>query len=232
MSQTYKEIERELMINQIFNEDCLIGMQKLQDDLVDLVLTDVPYGMSFQSCRRKEKHLEIQNDDNLNWLPSWIKEVDRVAKNDAHLYIFCSHHNIEVFKTEIQKYRKVKNILIWEKNNHGSGDLLGDYAPKYEFVIFCSNGERKLNGGRDSNIIKANKTGNVHHGTEKPIDLMEFFINKSSEVDDIVLDTFAGSGATLIGAKNTRRNYIGYEIELEHFETINKRLQKTQGSLF
>lgn len=220
------------MFNQVFNECGINGMSRIEDDAVDLVLTDVPYGMSFQSNFRNEKHLEIQNDDNLDWLPSWIKEIDRISKEDAHLYIFCSHHNIEVFKSEIQKYRKVKNILIWEKNNTGMGDLYGDYAPKYEFIIFCSNGKKKLNGGRDSNIIKANRTGNIHHGTEKPVDLMEFFIQKSSEPDDIVLDTFAGSGATLIGAKNTNRKYIGFEIELEHFETINKRLTKTQPSLF
>ena len=220
------------MINKVFNECGINGMSKLDKDSVDLLLTDVPYGMSFQSNFRKEKHLEIQNDDNLDWLPSWIKEIDRVTKNEAHLYIFCSHHNIEVFKSEIQKYRKVKNILIWEKNNTGMGDLYGDYAPKYEFIIFCSNGDKKLNGGRDSNIIKANKTGNKYHGTEKPVDLMEFFIQKSSEIDDVVLDTFAGSGSTLLGAKNTRRNYIGFEIEETHFNTINERLRKTQGSLF
>ena len=220
------------MLNKVFNEDCLEGMKRIGDKSVDMLLTDIPYGMEFVSGRRKEKHLKIQNDDNVNWFPDWIKEIDRTMKDNAHLYIFCSHHKVDFFKSEIEKYRKVKNILIWEKNNHGSGDLLGDYAPKYEFILFCSNGERKLNGGRDSNIIKANKTGNIHHGTEKPVDLMEYFIRKSSEENETILDTFAGSGATLIGAKNTKRNYLGFEIEKVHFETTNKRLQVTQGSLF
>ena len=219
-------------LNKVYNEDCLIGMQKIEDKSIDMVLTDVPYGMEFVSNHRKQKHLKIENDNNLDWLPVWIKEIDRIAKDEAHLYIFCSHHNIEVFKCEIQKYRKVKNILIWEKNNTGMGDLYGDYAPKYEFVLFCSNGSKKLNGGRDSNIIKANRTSNTYHGTEKPIVLMEYFIRKSSNEDDIVLDTFAGSGATLVGAKNLKRRYIGYEIEKIHFDTTNKRLKNTQGSLF
>ena len=99
-------------------------------------------------------------------------------------------------------------------------------------VLFCSNGTKKLNGGRDSNIIKANRTQNNLHPTEKPVDLMEDFINKSSIENDIVLDTFAGSGATLIGAKNTRRNFIGFEIEDKYISTINKRLSQLQGSLF
>ena len=220
------------MINKVFNEDCFEGTKRLQDKSIDMLLTDIPFGMEFQSGRRKEKHIKIANDDNIDWFPDWIKEMDRVCKDDAHLYIFCSHHNVDVFKQEIQKYRKVKNILIWEKNNHGSGDLLGDYAPKYEMILFCSNGNKKLNGGRDSNIIKANKTGNNLHPTEKPVDLMEYFIHKSSEENEIILDTFAGSGATLIGAKNTRRNFIGWEIEETHYKTILKRLLAVQGSLF
>ena len=40
------------------------------------------------------------------------------------------------------------------------GDLFGDYAPQYEMILFCSNGTKKLNGGRDSNIIKGNRTQN------------------------------------------------------------------------
>jgi len=219
-------------VNTIKNQDCLIGMQDIEDKSIQLLLTDIPYGMDFVSNRRKEKHLKIHNDDNVNWFPQWIKEIDRVMEDDAHLYIFCSHHKVDFFKSEIEKYRKVKNILIWQKNNHGSGDLLGDYAPQYEMILFCSNGKKKLNGGRDSNIIKANRTQNTYHGTEKPVDLMEYLIHKSSVEDDIVLDTFAGSGATLIGAKNTKRNYIGFEIEPIHYQTILKRLSVTQLSLF
>ena len=145
-----------------------------------------------------------------------------IAGNRSHYYR----------KSEIEKFRKVKNILIWEKNNHGSGDLFGDYAPKYEMVLFCSNGDKKLNGGRDSNIIKANRTQNNLHPTEKPVNLMEYFIEKSSEKNDLVLDTFAGSGSTLVACKNTKRNFIGFEIEETCINTINKRLQSVQGSLF
>lgn len=220
------------MINKVFNEDCLNGITRIDDKSIDLVLTDIPYGMDFQSNHRKQKHLKIQNDINVNWFPDWIKEIDRVSKDDAHLYIFCSHHKIDFFKSEIEKFRKVKNILIWEKNNTGMGDLFGDYAPKYEMILFCSNGDKKLNGGRDANIIKANRTQNNLHPTEKPVNLMEYFISKSSNENDLVLDTFAGSGSTLVGCKNTKRNFIGFEIEEAYIEIINKRLQSVQGSLF
>lgn len=220
------------MINKVFNEDCLVGMKRIDDKSIDLLLTDIPYGMDFQSNYRKEKHLKIQNDNNVNWFSNWIKEINRVVKDEAHLYIFCSHHKVDFFKSEIEKYIKVKNILIWEKNNTGMGDLFGDYAPKYEMILFCSNGDKKLNGGRDANIIKANRTQNNLHPTEKPVNLMEYFIGKSSSENDLVLDTFAGSGSTLIACKNTKRNFIGFEIEEAYINIINKRLQSVQGSLF
>jgi site-specific DNA-methyltransferase (adenine-specific) len=106
------------------------------------------------------------------------------------------------------------------------GDLYGDYAPKYEMVIFISNGERKLNGRRDSNIIRAKRTGNNNHPTEKPINLMEYLINKSTEKGDLVLDTFAGGGSTLIAAKRLERNFIGIELDSDYCRIINDRLEK------
>ena len=131
----------------IYNEDWQIGTKRIANNSVDLVVTDPPYGMEFQSNFRKEKHKSIQNDSNLDWLGGWVKELKRVCKDEAHLYIFCSWHHIDKFKQEVGALFNVKNILIWEKNNTGMGDLEGDYAPKYEMILFCSNGQKKLKGG-------------------------------------------------------------------------------------
>ena len=103
-------------LNKIYNENCLTFMKQVPDKYFDLVLTDPPFGMSFQSGYRNEQHKKIANDNNLSWLPDFTKELHRITKDDAHLYLFCSHHFVEVFKSEIQKYRKVKNILIWENS--------------------------------------------------------------------------------------------------------------------
>jgi site-specific DNA-methyltransferase (adenine-specific) len=218
----------------IYNNDAFVFLETLEDNSIDLVLVDTPYGMDFQSGRRKEKHIKIENDNNLEWLPSWIKQIKRISKEDAHYYIFCSNHFIDVFVSEIKKELPYKNIIIWEKNNHGSGDLLGDYAPKYEMIIFCSNGTKKLNNGRDANIIKAKKTDNEMHPTQKPINLMEFLIEKSTKENDLVLDCFSGSGTTAVACHNTNRRFIGCEIEKTHFETSIKRIKNhiSQTKLF
>jgi site-specific DNA-methyltransferase (adenine-specific) len=60
----------------------------------------------------------------------------------------------QFFKEKVGAYFNVKNILIWGKNNTGMGDLEGDYAPKYEMILFCSNGSKKLNGVRDAKLFK------------------------------------------------------------------------------
>jgi site-specific DNA-methyltransferase (adenine-specific) len=214
------------MLNKVCCVDWEIGIKNIKDKSVDLVLSDPPYGMEYNSNHRKVSHKVIKNDDNLDWLGTWVSELKRVCKDEAHLYIFCSWHNIDIFKQEISKSFNIKNILIWEKNNHGSGDLLGDYAPKYEMIIFCSNGEKKLNGNRIPNIIKADRTNNEKHPTEKPIKLLKLFIEKSSDEGDIVLDTFSGSFSTAKAAKMLNRNFIAFEIEEDYCNAAEEEINR------
>ena len=126
----------------------------------------------------------------------------------------------------------MKNILVWEKNNHGSGDLLGDYAPKYELIIFCSNGSKKLNGGRSSNVIKCAKMPTDNHPTEKPTNLLRHLIEKSTNKGDLVLDTFAGSFSTARACKEIGRDFICFEVEPEYCRTAKNLLNGVSVSLF
>jgi site-specific DNA-methyltransferase (adenine-specific) len=184
-------------------------MQNIPDKSIDCLLTDPPYGMNFISGQRKiNKHGKIMNDNNLDWLEPFIIESKRVLKPEAHAYIFCSHHNVDRFLTIIKRHLPYKNLLIWAKNSWGMGDLKGDYSPVYEMIIYCSNGKRKLNGERCKNILEFKRTGNKLHPTEKPVDLFEFLIAKSTCEGEVVLDCFAGSGTCGLACNNTRRNYI------------------------
>jgi site-specific DNA-methyltransferase (adenine-specific) len=229
---TLTSVVRSAVINNVNCIDWQDGIKQVLDNSIDLVVTDPPYGMKFQSNYRKVKHKSIQNDDNLDWLDGWAVELKRVCKDEAHLYIFCSWHNVDIFKQELGAHFKIKNILIWEKNNTGMGDLEGDYAPKYVMIIFCSNGIKKLNGGRDANILKAKRTGNENHPTEKPVNLISYLIEKSSNKGDLVLDTFAGSFSTAQACKQKERNFICFEIEEDYCKTAKNLLNGVSVSLF
>jgi site-specific DNA-methyltransferase (adenine-specific) len=200
-------------------------MQNIPDDSIDMILTDPPYGMSFQSNHRKEKYKEITGDNKLDWIEEFVNQSYRVTKKNTAHYIFCSFHNIDIFKQAFEKKFKVKNILVWEKNNTSMGDLKGDFAPKIEFILFIQKGRRLINGKRDPNIFKFARTGNNLHPTEKPVDMFEYLLSKFSNERETILDPFAGSGTTGVACKNTGRDYILIEKEPEYIEIINKRLQ-------
>ena len=215
----------------ITNEDCMELLKRTPDNHIDLVLTDPPFGMSFQSNNRKDKHKKIENDDNLDWLPLWVEEIKRVSKEDSHLYIFCSWHKVEVFKIELEKHFKIKNLIVWAKNGGGMGDLKGGYGGSHELCFFINNG-KDLNGRRDSDVIKkAYRTGNKLHPTQKPINLMEYLIEKSSKEGDLVLDTFGGSFSVAFACHNSKRSFIGCELDTDYYNDAMKRLKTHQQQL-
>lgn len=216
---------------QLKQGDCLELMKNIPDGSVDLVLTDPPYGMAFKSNYRKEKYNEIKNDKTLEWLEKYVGECFRILKDNTAVYFFCSWHNVDAFKQAIERKFKIKNILIWEKNNTSMGDLKGSYAPKYEMIIFAHKGRKQLNGFRYADIIKAKRTGNKLHPTEKPVDLLELFIKNSSDENEVIFDGFMGSGSTGVACVNTKRKFIGFEIDEKYFEIAKQRIEDAVFSL-
>lgn len=214
-----------MKLNTIYNGDSLELIKDIPDESIDMVLTDPPYGMNYVSNHRKNKHKKIIGDNSLEWLDDFVSEIYRVSKNNTAHYMFCSYHNIDIFKQAIQKKFKVKNIITWEKNNTSMGDLKGDFAPKTEFIIFFQKGRRFINGKRDSNVFKFSRTKNKLHPTQKPVDLLEFMINKFSDENNTILDPFIGSGSTAIACLNTGRNYLGFELDKEYWNVSQVRIK-------
>jgi site-specific DNA-methyltransferase (adenine-specific) len=205
--------------------DCLERMKEIESGSVDMILTDPPYGMDLQSNHRKEKHNKIKNDTDLSWLDVWTDELFRVSADNTAHYVFCSFHNVDKFKQSLERKFKIKNMLVWEKNNTSMGDLKGDFAPKYEMIIFIQKGRKLINGKRDANILKFKKTGNKLHPTQKPVDLLEYLLAKFSNKRDVILDPFMGSGSTGVAAKNLNRNFIGIEMDEGYFKIAQDRIE-------
>lgn len=216
-------------INKIHNEDCISGMKKLPNECIDLIITDPPYLMDYKSNRRvkQDKFDKILNDkDSHKLISEAIEEYYRILKNDSAIYIFCSWHHIDFFKQEVEKRFKLKNLIVWNKNNHGSGDLKGSYAPKHEFILFAHKGRPLLQNKRIPDVIDCPKISSINlvHPTEKPISLLETFILNSSKSRDVVLDGFIGAGSTALASINTNRNYIGFELDKIYFDIAQKRI--------
>lgn len=219
--------EKELLKPWLMQGDCLERMKETPDSSVDMILTDPPYGMKFQSNHRNEKYNKIKNDKDLSWLDVWVDELFRVAADNTAHYVFCSFHNIDKFKQALEQKFKIKNMLVWEKNNTSMGDLKSDFAPKYEMVIFIQKGRRFINGKRDPNILKFNRTGNKLHPTQKPVDLLEYLLTKFSDEGATILDPFMGSGSTGVACKNLNRKFIGIELDENYFKIAQDRISAT-----
>lgn len=220
-------------MQKVIHWDCLDVMKQMPDNSVDLVLTDPPYGMSYVSSWRKQKHKAIQDDNNLERVSGWIKQLYRVQKDNTHAYIFCNDYGIGVFREEARRaWYTVKRTLVWVKNNHTSWDLTGDYANKTEFCVFLHKGRRGLNLWRDANVLYFDREECKEHPTVKSTEMMRYLIEKSSKKQELVFDPFAWSWTTWVACKELWRNFVMIEKEKEYIDVINKRLDNTTVSLF
>lgn len=152
-----------IALNQIIHGDCLEVLKTFPDKSIDLVLTDPPYGMDYQSSWRTDKYEKIVGDISLDWLNPFLSEAYRVLKDDTHIYLFCNDFAISDFRNALESARfNVKWAIVWIKNNHTSGDLEGDYANKTEFIVWAHKGRRILNGGGIQMSFKASENKPIY----------------------------------------------------------------------
>lgn len=112
-----KELLGNLELNRIYQLNVLDGLKLLPDNSVDLVVCDPPYGIDFNSNYRKNSTLKttkgIANDkDNTLFLEEVIDELNRVLKDNSHIYWFTRWDKVSEQKPLLDKHFKVKNSLI------------------------------------------------------------------------------------------------------------------------
>jgi len=202
--------------NKLIVGDCLNEIPKLEDESIDCVIIDPPYGINYKSNHRKEKYDYIM-DDNENafeLLNNSLKVVFNKMKKNSHIYIFTSWKVIEKVKPIISKYFELKNCLVWNKNNWGMGDLKNNYAEKYELILFATKGKRPLYAEtRPLNVIDCERADTEQHPTRKPINLLKQLIINSTKPKELVLDFFAGSCSTLEASKEENRKWLGIDVK-------------------
>jgi len=222
-----KEIKPENLNQKIILGDSIKVLPTLEKKSFDLLLSDPPYGMDFKSgWNNKEK---IQNDkivDTVTLFENVLKESVPLLKDDAHFYLFGNINFIGDIRPIIEKYLNLKNVLIWDRKVIGMGDLKS-YGNSYDIIYFGYNKVWKdLNGTRDRDLLpysRIDPAKNIHP-TEKPLDILEYLIKKSSNENEKVLEPFAGGGSTLLACKNLNRLATGVEIEEEYYNLIKNRI--------
>jgi len=218
--------------------DCLGIMRSIENESIDLIVTDPPYLIKYKTNRRKNKQhdfcSEILNDDNYNLITEYIKECFRILKRNSAMYIFCNCDRVDFFKQELEKTGfKIKNMIIWVKNNWTAGDLKAQFGKQYEIIFLVNKGRCLFNGKRITDVWNFNRiAGNKQlHQNQKPVDLLEQCILKHSKENDIVFDGFMGSGSTGIACINTNRNFIGIELDENYFNIAKNRIDSCSKQL-
>ena len=241
-------------INKVICGDCLEVMKDIPDNSIDLIVTDPPYGISYQSNYKQVKFKKLQNDDNLNWFSDFSKQVYRVLKNNTSLFLFTRADKIGFMMDNLVSVEfKFKNMLIIPTANPTScGDLSASFVNGFEVVLFFNKGRNKF---RETNLKKTSESYrndkrfnapefvyrlpalwdfvkatehnlNLVHPTQKSVEVFESMIKICSDENSIVLDPFSGSGTTAVACKKLNRNFIGIEISPEYCKIAEERLKK------
>ena len=224
------------------NGNSVILLKSIETESVDLIVTDPPYKVATGGVpnetnnvilnKNRPKGILAEHSQLIKIIPKfsdWIPECYRVLKNGTHAYFMINSSNLIELANGIEKAGfKIHNILTWKKNNCTPSQF---YMKNCEFVIFCRKGKAKyINNIGDSKAVHEfnNILGNKVHPTEKPIELMKFYIENSSSKNDVVLDPFMGGGSTGIASLNSNRNFIGFEIDENYFEIATNRINGTK----
>ena len=210
----------------IYHGDCREWLASRQDDSVELLISDPPYGVEWQSRSRLNLFSPIIGDDGSLDMRHMLDECVRVLMSRRHLYVFG-------FDLSGVSGLSATVDLVWDKQAKGLGNLEIPWAPSYERIGFGVKDRGKdhiARGGlvtrlrRESVLRFTRSTIADIHPTEKPVALLRELIESSSHLHECVVDPFAGSGSTLIAAKLEGRRAIGIEVEERYCEIAAKRL--------
>lgn len=206
---------------------------------VDLVLTDPPYGVDFQSGQRSVAFSKIAHDgahqSDRDVVITILEECVRLAGQNRHLYVFGP----EVLRAHDMKVSAPAELVWVKQDGPGMGDLNQIWSSQAEKVNFYTNlhrhaGKRGSENNpvrlRRGNVLRFTKpTGTkVRHPTEKPVPLLREFIESSSRFGDLVLDPFAGTGSTGVAAILMGRRALLCELEANYIDISIERLRQAE----
>ena len=208
-------------INKIYNEDCLNALSKIPDNSIDCVITDPPYGTK---TTFRDGWMVGERS---NVMPLVLPELFRVLKDDGAFYCFTSFSKMSEWLLRFEQYFKLHNLIIWDKERHSGCYSSNAWQYTWEGIFFGTKNSRQVRKYMPD-VVKSNIKGKKK-AMEKPVDILQKFIEASTDKGQIVLDPFMGTGSTIEAAILSERNYIGIEINKEYYEFSKNRILNSQG---
>ena len=195
----------------IYHGDCRDVLPYLGK--VDLLLTDPPYGMDYQSSWRTD----WQRKDKIigdHEYAAWILDI---AKAEIASFLWCRWDNLYTLP-------KPKSFIVWNKGAHSMGDLQHEFGRMWEACAFYP-GPKHSFVYRPVDYISCPRVPaeKLSHPNEKPVGAIYPLIKSHT---GNIIDPFMGSGTTLRAAKDLRRQAVGVEIEERYCEIAAKRLRQ------
>lgn len=217
----------------LYHSDCRDVAPSLDHESVDLLLTDPPYGMAFNSGWAASKSVKSDGErQGARVVRTGLNALEHSFDSDMHALIFCHWKSWPDFHDHLCHLFAFRNALIWAKGGGGMGDLRHEYAKDFEVVLFGARGRgRELRGKRTGCVLSHPRVpaAQRHVPFEKPVSLAVELVERHTNPGHLVLDPFAGSGPALVAAKSLGRKAIGIELSEEYCEIAARRL--SQGVL-
>jgi site-specific DNA-methyltransferase (adenine-specific) len=235
------------MLQNIWHGDCLELLKNIPDKSIDFILIDPPYGLtapkwdsivSFNSLWKEFNR--IGKDDFITGIFGCQPFTTKVISSNIDKFKYCWYWNknqgTNFFHAKRMPIRKVEEISIFGGKTYNP-QITEGHIPTNS-AKGCSNGKayhgkntRDYEGGKTTrfpdNILNFKCVDNYSrlHSSQKPVELLEYLIKTYSNEGDVILDCFAGSGSTLVSAKNLNRQFFGIEKEKEFYDICLDRLK-------
>ena len=199
--------------------DCLNVLPTLDDESIDLVVTDPPYGYN---------KFKTDTEEIFDVIKSSFQELKRILKKGSWAFVFSGTRTIDKMLESIDL--KFQRVLWIYKQNDCTYPWRG-WILNSEAILLFSNGkprplEKRIPYKPDCYVYTYGKTlfNNriIGHSTIKPYEIVRDLVLRCPQ-DGLILDPFLGSGTTMFACQNTKRNCIGIEIESQYCDIIKNR---------
>jgi site-specific DNA-methyltransferase (adenine-specific)/modification methylase len=214
--------------------DCLDKLKELEDNSVDCIITDPPYGTNDKYGKLIKRGNYHTSFNVISWdkeIPTeFLKEVFRVMKDDTWGFIFTDKKEITTMWNKLEEFGfSPRNTFYWIKTNKAP-TMRKNFKSSVETAIVFTKGRTTIKwvgGGNQNNYFESPFVmgkEKVDHPTQKPVKLIKHIMGLITNEGDIVLDPFMGSGTTGVAAIELGRDFIGMEIDEVNINIAKDRI--------